>query len=182
MSVKGLGVMTGKLEYFIKNAGDNLSKNFVGYFPLVIKTGSIHDISNIIRSKGEDYPFMIANTDAEDEPGTQWWSFLDIEEKDSIFLLNSFGTLGLLSFTVENDELKFNKVIKSMKNIFLNGNKTSMLKWIFQRNKYLKITQKELNQFQDTAFSSSDFLTNLRNPRILRTMLMFTRRMTLYKA
>ena len=40
MSVKGLEVMTGKLEYFFENAADNLSKNFVGYFSLVIKTGS----------------------------------------------------------------------------------------------------------------------------------------------
>ena len=40
ISVKGLGVMTGELEYFIGNAWDNISKNSFGYFPLIIKTGS----------------------------------------------------------------------------------------------------------------------------------------------
>ena len=71
-------VRTGELEYFIENAGDNISKNFVEVFPDGHKN-RFHSISKAIRSKGAEYPFMIANTDAEDKPGTDWWSFLDIE-------------------------------------------------------------------------------------------------------
>ena len=85
-------------------------------------------MSNDIRNKGEEYPFMMANIDAEDKPGTRWQSFLDIEEKDSIFLFSSFGILGLLNFIVENNELIFNKVIKEMKNIFIKDKKILMLK------------------------------------------------------
>ena len=70
MSVKGLGVTTGELEYFIENAGDNISKNFVGVFPADHKH-RFHEISSEIRSKGAEYLFMIVNTDAEDKPGTQ---------------------------------------------------------------------------------------------------------------
>lgn len=101
---------------------------------------------------------MIANNDAENKSGTHWWSFLDIEKKDSMFLFQSFGTLGLLNFIVQNDNLIFNKVIKGMKNIFMKDNKISMLKRTFQRNKYLKLTQKGLNQLSDTAFYSFRFL------------------------
>ena len=98
MSVKGLEVAIGELEYFIENEGDNISKNFVGVFPADQKN-RFHNIRNEIRSKGAEYPFMIANTDAENKPGTHWWSFLDIEEKDSVFLFHSFGTLGLLNYS-----------------------------------------------------------------------------------
>ena len=33
------------------------------------------------------YPFMIANTDLARKPGVHWWSFLDTDEKDTLFLL-----------------------------------------------------------------------------------------------
>ena len=63
MSVKGLGITTGELEYFIENAGD-IFKHFVGIFPADHKN-RFHNISNELRSKGANYPFMITNTDAE---------------------------------------------------------------------------------------------------------------------
>ena len=128
-------------------------KTLWGYLPLIS-----NNISNEIRSKGAEYRFMTGNTDAEDKTGTHWWSFLHIEENDSIFLFDSFGTLGLLNIIVKSNKLIFNKVIKGMKNIFMKDNKISMLKWTFQRNKYLKLTQKELNQLSDTAFYFFRFL------------------------
>ena len=61
----------GEHEYFIENAEDNIPKNFVRVFPADHKN-RFHDMSNDIRNKGEDNPFMMANIEAEDKPGTRW--------------------------------------------------------------------------------------------------------------
>ena len=50
MSPNGVGVTNGELEHFIENAGDHISKHFVGVFPTDHKN-TFHDISNDIRSK-----------------------------------------------------------------------------------------------------------------------------------
>ena len=44
---------------------------------------------------------MVANTDLEKKSGTHWWSFLDIDAKDTLFFFDSFGSFGLLNFIVE---------------------------------------------------------------------------------
>lgn len=101
---------------------------------------------------------MKTNTDAEDKPCTHWWSFLDTQEKDTLFLFNSFGTIGLLGFLVENDEKIFKKVITSMQQIFKKDNEVTLLKWSFKRCSYQRLTQKELKQLSDTPFFFFSFL------------------------
>ena len=78
-------------------------------------------MSNEIRTKREEYLFLIANT--EDKPGAHGWSFLDNEENNSLFLFDFFITLVFLNFIVENYKLILNKVIKGMKNMFIKHKK-----------------------------------------------------------
>ena len=47
----------------------------------------------MISGKGK-YPFIIANTDANDKDGVHWWSILDIEPRNDIFFFDSFSLNG----------------------------------------------------------------------------------------
>ena len=114
-----------------------------GVFPGDEKSKLI-DLSNQIRAKRAQYPFMITNNEAEDKPSMHWWSFLDTQEKDKSFLFDSFDAIEQLSFLVKNDKKIFKKVIKGMQPIFKKGNEVTRLKWSFKRCNYQRTTQKEL--------------------------------------
>ena len=56
-------------------------------------------------------------------------SFLDTDEKDTLFLFDSFGSYGLLNFIVNNDLDVFKRVIRGqIKQIFEKDNKITLLK------------------------------------------------------
>ena len=65
----------------------------------------------IIKRRNVKYPFAIFNTDKEKEPGIHWWSFLDIDSKNNLFLLDSFGLEGFKLFTVNNDQQTINQLL-----------------------------------------------------------------------
>ena len=80
---------------------------------------------------------MVANTDPARKPGIHWWSFLDTDEKDTLFLFDSFSSYGLLDFIVNNDLDVFKCVIPGQfKQIFKKGNKITLLKCSFNLNNY----------------------------------------------
>ena len=81
--------------------------NFDGVFPANKKKKFLGEISR----KEIKYPFMIANTDPARKLGIHWWSFLDTDERDTLFVFDSFRTLGLLNFIVNNDLDIFKKLI-----------------------------------------------------------------------
>ena len=55
--------------------------------------------------------------------------FLDTDEKDTLFLFDSFGSYGLLNFIVNNDLDVFKRVIRGhIKQIFEKDNKITLLK------------------------------------------------------
>ena len=107
---------------------------------------------------------MIANRDLEKNPGVHWWSFLDTEEKDTLFLFDSLGSHGLLHFIVEKDLPTFNKLIPiQFKQIFIKGNKITLLKWSFKLSKYENLKEKELNMLPNTARHFFRFLYEFGN-------------------
>ena len=152
MSVKGFGVRTSELERFFTSNGETMKSQFVGVFPADKKGENFIKFLNDLKGKETRYPFMIASTDPEKKLGVHWWSFLDTEEKDTLFLFDSFGSHGLLHFIVENDLSTFNKLIPGQfKQIFKKDNKITLLKWSFIFWKYEKHKEKELNKLFDTA-------------------------------
>ena len=54
-------------------------------------------------SESGKFPFVIANTDANDKPGVHWWSILDIEPKNDMFF-DTFGIEGLKYFVIQDDK------------------------------------------------------------------------------
>ena len=74
------------------------------------------------------------------KPRIHWWSFLDTDEKDTLFLSDSFGSYGLLNFIVNSDLDVFKHVIPGhIKQIFRKNNKITLLKWSFKLNNYKKL-------------------------------------------
>ena len=89
-----------QIENAIKKIGDEaLSKNFVGVFPSNYMNKFINHAA-MIEDKKEKYPFIIADTDANDKTGTYWWSILDIEPRTEFFFFDSFGLDGLKHFNI----------------------------------------------------------------------------------
>ena len=65
-----------------------LSQNFVGIFLADQKQEFLDEVNR----KKTKYPFMVANTDLARKPGIHWWSFLDTDEKDTLFFFDSIGS------------------------------------------------------------------------------------------
>ena len=110
-----MGISNFEIERVFKTIdNNNLDDNFVGVFPSN-NMNKFFDIAKMI--KGKKYPFLIANTDRSDKPGTHWWSILDIDSKKYFLLLDFFGVLGLRIFIVQDYEKIAKKVLKRIKNI-----------------------------------------------------------------
>ena len=58
----------------------------------------------IIKRRNTKYPFAIFNTDKENQPGIHWWSFMDTNPKNNLFLFDSFRIEGFKLFIVDNDQ------------------------------------------------------------------------------
>ena len=71
----------------------------------------------IIQQRNAKYPFAIFNTDKEKEPGIHWWSFIDIQPKNDLFLFHSFGLEGFKLFIVDNDQQVINNYYITLKNV-----------------------------------------------------------------
>ena len=128
-----------------------MESQFVGVFPADKKGGNFIRFSNDLKGKNR-VSIYDSKYRSGKKPGVHWWSFLDREEKDTLFLFDSFGSHGLLHFVVENDLPTFNKLIPGqLKQIFKKDNKITLLKWSFKLSKYEKLKEKELNKLSDTA-------------------------------
>ena len=94
---------------------------------------------------------MVVNTDPARKPEIHWWSFLDTDEKDTLFFFDLFSSYGLLNFIAINDLDVFNKVIPGQfRQIFKQDSKITLLKWSFKLKNYEKLRQKDLNKLSST--------------------------------
>ena len=127
----GFGVTTDELERFFRGNCETMKSQFAGVFPADQKEENV-----IEGAKGKKYLFIIANTDSSAKSGEHWWSFLDTDEKGTVFLFASLGTYGLLSFIVQNDLDVFNRLMPGqVKQIFQKDNRRTLLSWSFKMDK-----------------------------------------------
>ena len=124
-SLKDLKLVTQIQSIFFKNNGRNLSENFVGIFPADKKRESLDKVSG----KETKYSFFVPNTDQARKLKIYWWSFLDIDEKGTLYLFDSLGIYDLLNLIVNNDLDVFKCVIPGqIKQIVKKDNKVTLLK------------------------------------------------------
>ena len=84
---------------------------------------------------------------------------MDTDEKDTLFLFDSFSSYGLLDFIVNNDLDVFKCVIPGQfQQIFKNGNKITLLKCSFNLNNYEKLKQKQFDKLTPAASHFFKFL------------------------
>ena len=82
------GFSNFQIENAIKKIGDDdLLDNFVRVFPSNYMNKFVNRSAMIEEKKGK-YPFIIANTDANNKKGTHWWSILNIKPKNELLIMN----------------------------------------------------------------------------------------------
>ena len=96
------GISNFVIEKAVNEIDDDLKTNFVGVFPST-HTFKFLNFTHLIKEKLAPYPFMIMNTDRSGQEGEHWWRVLELSFKEQIFLLDSFGFIGLKEFMVDND-------------------------------------------------------------------------------
>ena len=107
--------------------------------------------------KGKKYPFLIADTDRSDKPGTHWWSILDIDGKKDFLLFDSFGIKSLKNFIVKDDEKIPKNVLKGVENLNEDKTEIKLVNVNFSINSYNKLSKmkKILYQKQPMTFYTS---------------------------
>ena len=106
----------------------------------------------IIKRKNSKYPFAIFNTDKENEPGVDWWTFMDIHPKNNLFLFDSFGVEGFKLFTVNTDQKIINELFYNFRKCESKSNqKLQLCTMKFCVETWQKMPQKANDQLTDTA-------------------------------
>ena len=106
----------------------------------------------IIKRRDAKYPFVIFNTDKENEPGVDWWSFMDIHPKNNLFLFDSFGVEGFKIFIVNNDQKIINELLYNFKKCeSKSSQKLKLCTMKFCVETWQKMSQKTKDQLTDTA-------------------------------
>ena len=119
-----------QIENAIANVGDDdLISNFVSVFPSNYMNIFI-DHAAMISTK-EKYPFIIANTDDSNKPGTHWWNILDIDPKNDIFFFDSFGLDELKHFIMQDDRKIVEKILFGIEKMTRTDNKITELNKAF---------------------------------------------------
>ena len=97
-----------------KEEYEDLKNNYMGTYSIDAITEYIN-FYEIIKKRNAKYPFAIFNTDKENQPGVHWWSFLDINPKNNLFLFGAFGIKRFKLFTVDNDQDIVNELLYNFK-------------------------------------------------------------------
>ena len=105
------GISNFQIENAIKKNGDeDILDNFVAVFLSNYMSRFINHSAMIKEKKGK-YPFIIANTDANNKKGTHWWSILNIEPRNELFFFDCFGLDGLKHFIIQDDRKIIDKIL-----------------------------------------------------------------------
>lgn len=84
-----LGISNVEIKMVIDKRDKDLKK------PLDVIAHFIN-FHNLKEEKYPKYYFIIASTDRSDKKETQWWSILDLNPKEEIFLFDSFSFIALI--------------------------------------------------------------------------------------
>ena len=105
----------------------------------------------IIKRRNAKYPFAIFNTDKHNELGIHWWSFLDIDPKNNLFLFDSFGLEGFKLFIVDNDQEIINTLLYNFQKCKLEPTIQKLQLCMMKFCVWTKLDQKAKSQLTETA-------------------------------
>ena len=109
------GISNFQIDKFFKEENnEELKKNYMGTFSIDSVTKYI-DVYSIIKNRNAKHPFAIFNTAKENEPGTHWEIFLDIQPKNNLLLFDSLGLGGFKISVLNNQETVINELLSNFK-------------------------------------------------------------------
>ena len=139
------------MVFFKDEEHEELKKNYMGTYSIDSITKYIN-FYEIIKNTNTKYPFVIVNTDQNTQPGKHWWSFLNIQPKNSLLLFDSLGLEGFKLFVVNNQEETINQLLYNFSKCKLKLNhKLFLCSMKFCVEAWEKMQQKTKNQLTDTA-------------------------------
>ena len=146
------GISNYQIDKFFKEEdNEELKKNYMGTYSIDSVTKYIN-FYEIIKHRNVKYPFAIFNTSKENEPGIHWWSFLDIQPKNNLFLFDSLGLDGFKVFVVNNQESIINDLLYNFERCKSKSNsKLKLCSMKFCVNTWQKMPQKTRSQLTETA-------------------------------
>ena len=150
----GDGITNSQIEnFFLKDENEDLKRNFIGVFSMDYITRFIKFHELIKEKKKGKYPFAIFNTDPHNKPGTHWWSFLDIQPKNTLLLFDSHGLEGFKYFIVDNDEKIIDKLSYNFENCKIDdaNTKINLCTMTFDTNVWDKLPKNKKSQLNETA-------------------------------
>ena len=150
----GDGINNSQIQnFFQKEENEDLKNNYVGVFSMDYITKYIKFHELVKEKNGGKYPFAIFNTDAHNKPGTHWWSFLDIQPKKSLLLLDSHGLEGFKCFIVDNDEKIIDELLYNFKNCKVDNadTKIKLCTMTFDSAIWEKMSNQKKSQLNETA-------------------------------
>ena len=139
------------MVFFKDEEYEELKKNYMGTYSIDSMTKYIN-FYEIIKNTNTKYPFVIVNTDQNTQPGKHWWSFLNIQPKNSLLLFDSLGLEGFKLFVVNNQEQTINQLLYNFSKCKLKLNhKLFLCSMKFCVKTWEKMQQNPKNQLTDTA-------------------------------
>ena len=138
-------------DFFKDEENGELKKIYMGTYSVdsITKYTNFYEI---IKRRNAKYLFAIFNTDKENKPGVHWWSFLDIDPKNGLFLFDSFGLEGFTLFIATNDQQIINQLLYNFSKCKVKINqKLSSCSMKFCVETWEKMQQKTKSQLTDTA-------------------------------
>ena len=105
----------------------------------------------MIEEKKGKYPFIIANTDANNKKRTHWWSILNVEPKNELFFFDSFGLDGLKYFIIQDDRKIIDKILIGIEQMNKTDQKITLYKIKFNLVACKELSKKEIDSLSDTA-------------------------------
>ena len=146
------------------------------------------DFYSIIKKRKAKYPFAIFSTAKENEVRKNWWSFLDIQPRNNLFLFDLLGLDGFKIFIVNNQENVINDLLHNFKRCESSSStkdKLILCSMKFCVNKWRQLEQKTKGQLMETAqnfFHLLDQFAKLKQTRCTNIIILENRVQNLLSA
>ena len=155
------GISSEEIIKFI-NKRQKLKKNFCGVFAVdELIEDFVKCTTNVFKKSEEKLPFAVANTDPISKGGTHWFSLMKLQDKNSFFLFDSFGLMGLSYFVISDDDDLVSAFLRNLQIEEMDSsNDIKFYSFTFYPDIYLSITPREREQLSETCLGLLNFFTS----------------------
>ena len=145
------GISNIDIKKFMKNeTNEDLKKNFKTVMSSDLLTKLVN-FKKMLKTEKAPYPFIVINTSRHNKPGVHWWSFLNIDPKNKLFLFDSEGFEGFKYFIISDELQIIDKVLYGVNHFNKRKNKINLMTLQFSLLNYEKSKESELKSLTTTT-------------------------------